>query len=306
MKKNKLSVVLLALIMVFSLMACNKKADDSDLKARNGREDAEKTDATESEKAEESEKVTESEEVKESEEVAETEDVTETEEVAETEKTESEESEAAEETTKETEKTEVEETEKTEVEETAETEAEDADENKAEDEDVDKTEDEDADKTEAEDVDKTEEINTDQASPGEIYETEEFSVSVPEGWFAFPSIDADGVESTKTVSLMKGTEDPFEAMDAPGINLSYGGPDLILMEVDKKYYDESEDLDPIEIGGKSFTGFTGKSYGRSLTYLFAVDGDLEYQVTIWTETPRGKISLEDADVIQIIESFQGK
>ncbi|HHT25505.1 MAG TPA: hypothetical protein GXZ76_08365 [Clostridiaceae bacterium] len=161
--------------------------------------------------------------------------------------------------------------------------------------------------TESKDTKETEKTDTDQATPGLIYETEEFSVSVPEGWLAHPMVSADGEESTNKVNLFKGdAEDPFSLIKAPVINLEYGDPDISLTKTDKKFYDGAVDIDPIEIGGKSFSGFTAKSSDLPLTCLYAEDGDKQYQVYVWTEKPGGSISLEDADVIQIIESFQGK
>lgn len=242
MKRSKLIVVLLALIMALTLIACNKKADDSDEKDTKDEADVEETDATESETAEETEE-------------AESEITEETEEPEEIEETESE---SAEET----------------------------------------------DVIDSEDPDETEEADTDQVTTGEIYETEEFSVSVPEGWVT-PSMEGE-VHPYK-VDIFKGdAEDPLSLLKAPVLNLEYGDSDNPLTKMDKKFYEDSEDIDPIEIGGKSFSGFTAKSSGVPMTCLYAEDGDMQYQIYVWTEKEGGNISLEDADVIEIIESFQGK
>ncbi|NLJ70039.1 MAG: hypothetical protein GX328_01050 [Clostridiaceae bacterium] len=256
MTKQKLLVVFLALIMAFSLIACSKKADDSDPVERNGKEDGRTKDVTEKETTEES-KTEKSEKTKKTE-------VEKTEDAKETEVKESE-------TAKETEATESETSEETDVVESEE----------------------------------TEDADTDQVADGEIFETEEFSVSVPEGWVTPPAME--GEESTNKVSLFKGgMEDPMALLKAPVINLEYGDSGIPLTKMDKKFYDGAEDIDPIEIGGKSFSGFTAKSSDLPMTCLYAEDGDKQYQIFLWTEKPGGTISLEDADVIQIIESFQGK
>ncbi|HHU53206.1 MAG TPA: hypothetical protein GXZ43_03905 [Clostridiaceae bacterium] len=259
MKKHKWLIILLVLILAFSLMACNKKADDADQNGKDEKSEATETDATESKTVETSEESKES-ETEESEEVEESEKAEESEEIEESEKAE-------------------------------ETEAEGTDETE---------------EVGSEDTDETEEADTDQ-NTGDVYENEEFSVSVPEGWVASPMQSSDGEQPTDKVSLFKGSmDDPLALLKAPVINLEYGDSDIPLTKMDKKFYEDAEDIDPIEIGGKSFSGFTAKSSDLPLTCLYAEDGDKQYQIYVWTEKPGGSISLEDADVIQIIESFQGK
>ncbi len=43
-----------------------------------------------------------------------------------------------------------------------------------------------------------------------------------------------------------------------------------------------------------------------MIYYFAVDKDKEYQVVLWPNMGGGNISIEDADVQQIVKSLTGK
>jgi len=138
------------------------------------------------------------------------------------------------------------------------------------------------------------------------FENEEFSIAVPEGWNAMPMYDQDEKEVSDQIILVKGSDDPFAALNFPMITVSYGGPDNNKLPVDKDFYEEAEDLESLELGGKTWEGYTAMSFGSPMTYLFATDNDRTYQISIMTDQPEGSISLEDSDVIEIIESFIGK
>lgn len=159
--------------------------------------------------------------------------------------------------------------------------------------------------TEATEEAKTEETKDADDTAGKIFESEEFTVVVPDGWFAHEMFK-DGVAKTDQVNIVKGTEDPFEAFDYPLITLSYGGPSMTLLPVSKDFYEGAEDIDPVEIGGKTFKGFKAITYDRPLVCLFAEDGEKQYQAAMWTKTSKGEFTLEDEDVVKILESFIGK
>lgn len=142
-------------------------------------------------------------------------------------------------------------------------------------------------------------------SGGETYDVGKFSVYIPEGWFAHPMFMNEEKRDNQ-VNVVKGTDDPMEAFDAPLLTLTYGSANSTIGYVDKEFYDdpEAKDLEPLKIGAKTFKGYTANSAGYDMIYLFAEDGDEQYQISMFYNQPNGKISLEDDDVIAIIESFK--
>lgn len=142
---------------------------------------------------------------------------------------------------------------------------------------------------------------------GQIFEVGKFTVLIPEGWFAHPMY-MDNVIRDNQVNVVKGTDDPQKAFDAPLLTLTYGSPSSSIGFVEKDFYEDPEarDIEPVVIGGKTFKGYTAKAFGSDMLYLFAEDGEEQYQVAMFYNQKNGQISLEDADVRAIIESFNSK
>lgn len=145
------------------------------------------------------------------------------------------------------------------------------------------------------------------AISGQIIEVGKFTVLIPEGWFAHPVYMNEALRDDQ-VNVVKGTDDPAKAFDAPLLSLSFGSKERPISFVDKEFYDDSDakDIEPVVIGGRTFRGYTAKSLGYDLLYLFAEEGGQQFQVVMYYNQPEGQISLEDADVRAIIESFNPK
>ncbi len=65
-------------------------------------------------------------------------------------------------------------------------------------------------------------------------------------------------------------------------------------------YDEYTKIDSIEIGGRTWSGFSGKSANRGVVSLHADEGSGYVSIEIWTDASEGKITTDDADVQAII------
>ena len=144
---------------------------------------------------------------------------------------------------------------------------------------------------------------------GEVYDAGNVSALVPEGWMAFPVSDmwSDDTDATDPdqLQICKDAESEWDLLTKPMVDIVYYDASTSMMTPSAEWYDETEELEPMEIGGKTWNGFIGKSYDLPLAILWTgeSDGD-QFQVTIWLETAEGSVSIDDADVQAIIGSIQ--
>lgn len=144
---------------------------------------------------------------------------------------------------------------------------------------------------------------------GETFDGGNISVLVPDGWMAFHGVDYfedyDEGYDPNVVNVVKDGEDEFSMFTNPYIQIYYYGADSD-MYVAKELYEDAEDIDPITLGNYTWEGFTAESLDMPFTLLYTEDGDDQFQVTIWTKTDEGEISLDDADAQAIIASIAAK
>ena len=143
---------------------------------------------------------------------------------------------------------------------------------------------------------------------GETFDAGNVSALVPKGWMAFPVSDLFAEEENATdpdaLQLCKGAKTEWDLFSKPHMQINHYGPDSAMMEPSKDWYDDAEDLEPLQIGGRTWKGFTAKSFDVKIITLWTEDGEHQYQLSIWPEQSDGKISLDDADVQAIIASIQ--
>ncbi len=146
-----------------------------------------------------------------------------------------------------------------------------------------------------------------ETAKGETYDAGNVSVLVPDGWKAFPVTDVfeeyDGEYDPTAVQVCKGGEEEWDIFTKPYMQINYY-PDNS-MYVSSDWYDNVVELEPMQIGGYTWNGFTGTSLDYPMAVLYT-DGDVQIQVSITLENTDGKISLDDADVQAIIASIQVK
>ena len=142
---------------------------------------------------------------------------------------------------------------------------------------------------------------------GETYDAGNVSVLVPNGWKAFPVSDMfddyDGENDPTAVQVCKGGETEWDVFTKPYMQINYY-PDNT-MYVSSDWYENVVDLEPMQLGGYTWKGFTCTSLDYPTAILYT-DGDVQIQVSITLENENEKISLDDVDVQAIIASIQVK
>ena len=146
------------------------------------------------------------------------------------------------------------------------------------------------------------------AVKGETYDAGNVSALVPDGWKAFGIqdmwADEEGAMDPDQVQIAKGAAEDYDLFSKPSVLIQHYGADVDMMTLEKEMYDEGKDLEPLEIGGRTWNGFSAKSLGTPLTVLWTGEaGSDQFQVTVWTDMGDGTITLEDADVQAIIASI---
>lgn len=148
--------------------------------------------------------------------------------------------------------------------------------------------------------------NAAQEIKGEMYDAGNVKVLVPEGWKAFPVKDvlADEPDTVDpdALTICKGGETDLDLFAKPYIRVDFYGPDTEMLGGLQEFYEDTEELEPIQAGEHTWEGFTTTDYGL-MAVLTAKEGQLQYQVSIILEASGEKITLEDADVLAILESI---
>lgn len=142
-----------------------------------------------------------------------------------------------------------------------------------------------------------------------VYESSLISVTVPEGWRAFPGADIfheypGEPGNPHMVRIHKGAADEWDQLTTPGVQINYT-EDGSRMVVPKDVYREVNDLDPTVIGDTVWQGFSAVSAGVPLIILW-MTRPYRIQICLWPEMEKGSVSLEDADVKTIIGSIRIK
>ena len=147
---------------------------------------------------------------------------------------------------------------------------------------------------------------------GETYDTGTFTVTVPEGWKAFPAIDvfAEGSEEKTDPDMLqiyKGAKEDLDILSTPGLTI-YRSESLTDA---RDFYDESEDIEPVTAGDVTWTGYKATSkLTETMVYhytiLSAKIGSMDYQVSLLNENDGKTIDVADADVQAILASIKEK
>ncbi len=142
---------------------------------------------------------------------------------------------------------------------------------------------------------------------GETYDGGNLTVLVPEGWMAFNGVDffdeyEEGYDPN-VVRIAKNAESEWDLFSKPYIEVEYYGPDASMVEPYRDAYEDPEDLEPLSLGDYTWQGFTGKSLmEQPMAVLWTEKGEHQFQATLYLESGDSKISLEDAEVLAILES----
>lgn len=135
----------------------------------------------------------------------------------------------------------------------------------------------------------------------EIYDNGTIRVNVPEGWSAFLGANSEGKETASKVLVYKYVNEPLEIFARVGITVCYFGKGETYFSP-KWFYDDVRDIEPF-ILGREWTGYTCTSLGYPYVMLESHADGTVFQVMVLLENGDYRISMEDADVREIIESI---
>lgn len=146
------------------------------------------------------------------------------------------------------------------------------------------------------------------AVTGEIYDTGDFSALVPTGWLAIPSTDVfaeeEGALDATAISICKDGESDLDLFYKPYVRFDYYDPYTEMMKPSSEWYENVEDIEPFTTGTHTWSGFKAEDDYGKMAVLWAEEGDYQYQATVWLEVSGNTITLEDADVLAILESVK--
>lgn len=142
-----------------------------------------------------------------------------------------------------------------------------------------------------------------------VYESSLISVTVPDGWMAFPGADffksyPDEPGDPHVVRIHKGATCELDQLNTPGLQINYTESDSH-MTVLKDIYNDVKDLNPVMLGDIVWQGFSAVSLDVPLTVLWAKEPH-QIQIFILTDMEKGSVLLEDTDVQTIISSIKIK
>lgn len=148
-----------------------------------------------------------------------------------------------------------------------------------------------------------------QSVKGETFDGGNIEVFVPEGWKAYHGPDVfDSYEEgydPNVVNVGKGVEDEVELFSKPMVNINYSGDKSLIMP-SKDIYEDGKDIEDITTGDYTWKGFTGVSIGYPIAVLFTEFDGQQIQVSMTLENGDQKISLEDPDVLALLEGIKVK
>ena len=145
---------------------------------------------------------------------------------------------------------------------------------------------------------------------GETFDGGNIEVFVPEGWKAFHGADTfgdyDEGYDPNVVSIGKGADSELDLFSKPMMHITYSGKNRTLSMPSKELYKDGKDIEDIRTDDHTWRGYTATSVGYPIAVLFTEDGDEQIQVAVTLENGDEKISLEDADVLAILEGIKVK
>lgn len=142
-----------------------------------------------------------------------------------------------------------------------------------------------------------------------VYDTGMFTVSLPDGWTAVAVEDKlqkyDGVTDPEQLYIIKGGTKTEDIFSYPYIWVSYY-KDANTFASAKSMYQDSQDLDPMQIGSRTWEGYKYTSSGYPGTCLTCKQDGSLWACLFVLENGKRSISIQDEDVKTILSSLKAK
>lgn len=127
-----------------------------------------------------------------------------------------------------------------------------------------------------------------------VFKTDNFCVTVPPEWKAFKV-------NERVLQICKDGKKDSDILSKPYMQLNFSGDAYMLPPSKDGYYDVT-DIPPRQFGKYTWQGFECESMGFRVAMLWTGEGKRQFQVSANLETPLGKISMSDKDVLEILAS----
>lgn len=141
---------------------------------------------------------------------------------------------------------------------------------------------------------------------GEIFDAGNVKALAPEGWMAFPIADVfsetEGAKDPDVIQICKDAKSDFDIFTNPYVQINYYGPDVEFFAPGTDWYTDVEEIKPFMAGTHEWEGFTGYSDEYLFAMLWCIEGDIEYQASMWLNGENFSISWNDEDVLAILAS----
>lgn len=157
---------------------------------------------------------------------------------------------------------------------------------------------------------KEQEVSSEEQSAStERYETEFIAADVREGWLAADVPDMidkyDGDTDPNAVYIIKNGVSADDMMRKPYLWITYyDSKDK--WSPSKSFYDDAEDIDPVNTGTREWSGYSFTSYDIPGVTVSCPEGDGLWVCSAVLENGGLKISLDDSDVREMLESLKVK
>ena len=120
---------------------------------------------------------------------------------------------------------------------------------------------------------------------------------------AFCGIDSECRTTQKTVHIFKDAKIETDIFTHAGITICFFGRNDSYISP-KSFYDNIDDMEPFTLGRYIWEGYTCTSFGYPYTMLETKHDGCIFQVMVLMKIGEHEISLEDADVQNILKSIQ--
>lgn len=141
---------------------------------------------------------------------------------------------------------------------------------------------------------------------GEVFDAGNVTALVPEGWMGFAINDVFAEESDAkdpdVIQICKNATSDWDIFTNPYVQINYYGPEVEFFPPSSDWYTDVKEVKSFKAGNHEWEGFTGYSDEYLFAILWCIEGDNEYQATMWLTAENDSINYDDEDVKAILAS----
>ena len=144
---------------------------------------------------------------------------------------------------------------------------------------------------------------------GKTIETTNISALCPDGWSNIKLKDTDSTETSAVLpnelKFVKGGTTEQDTETNAYVDIVYYDAGQDIMQIDpNEWFDSVTNLDAIQTGDVSWSGYTGLSLGVPFAYVYTQMNDVTIEVWLYTrEGSENAAAITDSDVMAILQSI---